>query len=115
MGEVKTCFHCGTNFERALAIAERRNGDTNDLMDASQEAQHYDWLDQQNEKLKAENTRLREALWALRNDMVNIHNLLLDFYSEESVYPFNPEYAFNHSKQALQKLNDSKALKEQVK
>lgn len=65
-------------------------------------------------ELKTENKRLHEALWSMKNDMVNIHNLLLDFYSEENVYPFNPEYAFNHSKQALQKLKDSEALKEKV-
>lgn len=83
MGEVKTCFHCGTNFERAIAIAERRNGDTNDLMDASQEAQQYDWLDQQNEKIKAENTRLREALEYAKNAMNEIieHNPIMQIGS----------------------------------
>lgn len=46
--------------ERAKRIWERRNGDSSDLMDASQEAQHYNWLDEQNEKLVKENQRLRD-------------------------------------------------------
>lgn len=48
-------------FERAKLIWERRSGDRADLMDASQEAQHYNWLDEQNEKLKEENQRLINA------------------------------------------------------
>ncbi len=40
-------------FERAKLIWERRNGGASELNDASQEANHYNWLDEQNEKLQS--------------------------------------------------------------
>lgn len=43
------------NVDRAVLIAERRvHGDQADKMEASQEAAHYNWLDGQNESLKAQ-------------------------------------------------------------
>lgn len=40
-------------FERAKLIWERRNGGASELNDASQEASHYNWLDEQNYKLQS--------------------------------------------------------------
>ena len=49
--------------DQANIIAERRlHGDSSDKMDASQEAAHYNWLDEQNEKLKKEVQRLKDKL-----------------------------------------------------
>ena len=48
--------------------------------------------------------KLHNMLWETRNDMVLIHNLLLDYYSEENVYFHNPEYAFNKAKESLVRL-----------
>ena len=62
------------------------------------------------EKLEAENKKLREALWDLRNGMVNVHNILLDYYSEGREYWETPNIAFKKSKEALEKLKESKAL-----
>lgn len=62
------------------------------------------------ENLEAENKELREALWDLRNGMVNVHNILLDYYSEGREYWETPNIAFKKSKEALEKLKESKAL-----
>lgn len=51
-------------FERAKLIWERRNGGASELNDASQEANHYNWLDEQNEKLQS---RLAECEKAFKN------------------------------------------------
>lgn len=53
--------------KRAVIIAERRDGDTSELMDASQEAQHYDWLDNKNAKLKEELSSAREVIEVYAN------------------------------------------------
>lgn len=67
------------------------------------------------QKLQEENKRLKESLWDLRNGMVNVHNLLLDYYSEEQVYWDNPNLAFKKSKESLEKLKESKALSSGVR
>lgn len=44
------------------AIVRQEEIDANTIEDRSQEAAHYNWLDDQNEKLLADNAKLREAL-----------------------------------------------------
>lgn len=56
--------------------------------------------------------KLHNMLWETRNDMVLIHNLLLDYYSEENVYFRNPEYAFNKAKESLVRLKALQSLEE---
>ena len=59
--------------------------------------------------------KLHNMLWETRNDMVLIHNLLLDYYSEENVYFHNPEYAFNKAKESLDRLKALKSWQEFLK
>lgn len=75
-------------FERARRIWERRNGDISDLMDASQEAQHYNWLDEQNQKLEEDNERLRKALqWALNGDTgLSSKHLVATHFNMDAVF-----------------------------
>ena len=51
------------NTDRAVLIAERKvYGDSSDRMDASQEAAHYNWLDDQNKKLEQQVAMLKDAI-----------------------------------------------------
>ncbi|WP_413581079.1 hypothetical protein [Bdellovibrio sp. HCB288] len=63
--------------KRALLVAERRNGDTADLMDASQEAQHYDWLDQKNHELQ-------QHIFNLESDLTR-HKGMLEKFTEDNI------------------------------
>ena len=40
----------------------------------------------------------------IRNTVINIHNLLLDYYSESDVYWDNPDRAFEKTKEAVELL-----------
>lgn len=71
-----------------------------------------DGFDEACDLLIPEIEKLHNMLWETRNDMVLIHNLLLDYYSEENVYFHNPEYAFNKAKESLDRLKALQSIEE---